>query len=487
MPEDPSDTVRCLYKNCISKFVDIHINNFYKELQECDFKKDWMEYTIKLAMGIIPETLRNYPIYLVIDDTIVGKFGTHFDDYSKLHDHCRRNGTDYIFGHCYVTLVMLVPVYDLKEPGQVEYIRVPIDHRLWIPKDDRKTEEDERTKLEMAKKMIEELLEIVKKFGLDNVVIPSNNLNADIDPEKADTIIHGTPQEASEAALTSFNGLNANSSDSTDETGSDAGNDRKLVFIVLCDSWYTKAPITDLLKRTDFKFILVGAARIDTHINLLPKGEHHGRGRKPIYGEQVKAKTANFEGQWQEIPGEKYKVVCLRGYCSIFGKREVSVFITEHKKEGERKVFVCSDPDYFEQFSPETLPIDDKAKAFLSDHREILPLFVYKRRWFIEICYMEQKKYWGLQNYMVRRENSFTSVVNLNNALYALTSMLPYLDPAFQFLGKFSIQERRGILGEAIHNGLIFGKFVRGCEHLENYDMIHDLAVEFCKATSTVA
>ena len=46
----------------------------------------------KLALVLIPDTLRNEPVFLSTDDTIVVKFGKHFEQVSILHDHALHAG-----------------------------------------------------------------------------------------------------------------------------------------------------------------------------------------------------------------------------------------------------------------------------------------------------------------------------------------------------------------------------------------------------------
>lgn len=46
----------------------------------------------KLALELIPDTLRNEPVFLSTDDTIVVKFGKHFEQVSILHDHALHAG-----------------------------------------------------------------------------------------------------------------------------------------------------------------------------------------------------------------------------------------------------------------------------------------------------------------------------------------------------------------------------------------------------------
>ena len=127
--------VRFMYKHCLESLSDISLQNYYNAINEEEHQDFWRETLIKIAISAIPESLRYLPIYLIVDDTLVEKIGDKFDFISILHDHCARNGTSYLSGHCYVSLILSIPVYI---NGKIKYIRVPIEHKLCIPKSHRK-------------------------------------------------------------------------------------------------------------------------------------------------------------------------------------------------------------------------------------------------------------------------------------------------------------------------------------------------------------
>lgn len=41
-----------------------------------------------------------------IDDTMISKFGTKFENISKLFDHAAHNGCNYLNGYCFVSLML---------------------------------------------------------------------------------------------------------------------------------------------------------------------------------------------------------------------------------------------------------------------------------------------------------------------------------------------------------------------------------------------
>ena len=69
-----------------------------------------MNITAKVALRMIPDSLATQPIFLCVDDTMVAKAGTRFENVSKLFDHAAHNGSNYLNGHCFVRLVIIDPV-----------------------------------------------------------------------------------------------------------------------------------------------------------------------------------------------------------------------------------------------------------------------------------------------------------------------------------------------------------------------------------------
>ena len=63
-------------------------------------------------MKLIPDSLQTQPVFLCVDDTIVSKFGTKFENVSKLFDHAAHNGSNYLNGHCFVSVMLCVPVWN---------------------------------------------------------------------------------------------------------------------------------------------------------------------------------------------------------------------------------------------------------------------------------------------------------------------------------------------------------------------------------------
>lgn len=62
------------------------------------------------ALKVVPKPLKFQPLFLSIDDTLVEKKGEKFELRSKLFDHAVHNGSNYLNGHCMVSILLSFPV-----------------------------------------------------------------------------------------------------------------------------------------------------------------------------------------------------------------------------------------------------------------------------------------------------------------------------------------------------------------------------------------
>lgn len=89
------------------------------------------------------------PIILSIDDTMIEKFGQNFENYTKLFNHAAHNGSNYLNGHCFVSLLLSVPV---QEATNRRYLSIPVGYRMWTK---------EKCKLAMAAELVRTVMEII--------------------------------------------------------------------------------------------------------------------------------------------------------------------------------------------------------------------------------------------------------------------------------------------------------------------------------------
>lgn len=125
------------------------MNVFY---YACSYAKadysGFMNVTAKMALNLIPDTLKSQPVFLCVDDTMVSKFGEKFENVSKLFDHAAHND---LKGHCFVSVMLCVPVWN---NSKVSYLSVPLGYRMWQKTD---------SKLELAASMIRQVMPDFRK------------------------------------------------------------------------------------------------------------------------------------------------------------------------------------------------------------------------------------------------------------------------------------------------------------------------------------
>lgn len=144
-------SVKFLYDNFINKYWKKALNSFYYFLSYTKFSvESLMLSTVKIALTLIPEELRSsITIFLITDDTLQAKFGDKFDCYGKLFDHTKHNGTSFLNGHCFVSLVISIPILF---SGKIKYLTLPVGYRLY---------DRSETKLEIAGKMIKNIMPLL--------------------------------------------------------------------------------------------------------------------------------------------------------------------------------------------------------------------------------------------------------------------------------------------------------------------------------------
>ena len=126
-------SIRFLYHHFLSRITEKSLNAFY---YACSYAKidysRFMNITARIALKLIPDFLQTQPVFLCVDDTMVSKFGTKFENVSKLFDHTAHNGSNYLNGHCFVSVMLCVPVWN---GDNVSYLSVPLGYRMWQKKE----------------------------------------------------------------------------------------------------------------------------------------------------------------------------------------------------------------------------------------------------------------------------------------------------------------------------------------------------------------
>ena len=125
-------SIRFLYQHFLSGITTKSLNTFY---HACSYAKvdysHFMNITAKVALRMIPDSLATQPIFLCVDDTMVAMAGTRFENVSKLFDHAAHNGSNYLNGHCFVSIMLCIPVW---KNDRVSYLSLPLGYRMWQKK-----------------------------------------------------------------------------------------------------------------------------------------------------------------------------------------------------------------------------------------------------------------------------------------------------------------------------------------------------------------
>ena len=144
---EAAHSIRFLYQHFLSGITEKSLNVFY---YACSYAKvdysRFMNTTVRIVLKLIPDSLQTQPVFLCVDDTMVSKFGTKFENVSKLFDHAAHNGSNYLNGHCFVSVMLCVPVWN---GDKVFYLSVPLGYRMWQKKE---------SKLELAASMIRQVM-----------------------------------------------------------------------------------------------------------------------------------------------------------------------------------------------------------------------------------------------------------------------------------------------------------------------------------------
>ena len=144
---ESAGSIRSLYRHFLSGITGKSLNAFYYACSyaRVDYSR-FMNVTASMALKLVPGQLESQPVFLCIDDTMVSKFGTKFENVSRLFDHAAHNGSNYLNGHCFVSLLLCVPVWNDKK---IVYQAVPLGYRMWQKKE---------SKLELAASMVRRVM-----------------------------------------------------------------------------------------------------------------------------------------------------------------------------------------------------------------------------------------------------------------------------------------------------------------------------------------
>lgn len=383
-------SVRGMFNTYIRQHSEKSLSAMYNTLNNAKlFESEWQYFLLDKVLSS-PKLIKYYPILYIIDDTLVEKYGNHFELWSKLFNHNSKNGSSYLNGHCFVSIVLAIPMIF---NDKICYIKLPLLHQMW-------DKLSGVSKLEMAKNMI---------LNIDNVI------------------------------------------------------KYKFQTIVMCDSWYPKGPVLELHNEHQIPFIC--AARSDTALYEIPNIEEGQRGRKRIRGEKLsKNLEENFD--LSEVEGFNFLIGSRKVMTEIFGHTQCTAYVTKGKGEESK-----SSTNLF--LATNDIDVSDLSLEIFND-KNILSLIkydisyfkfgFYKMRWFIESCYYELKIFWDFEEYKVRSKKAIERLINIQNLVYAIMSIFPYIFDGYSKLRKYSAQEIRFHFSEVLAKTEFMSSFV---EYLE--------------------
>lgn len=140
---ESANSIRSLYRHFLSGITSKSLNAFYYVCSyvKADYSR-FMGVTARAALKLVSERLETQPVFLCIDDTMVPKFGKKFEDVSKLFDHVVHNGSNYLNGYCFVSVMLCVPVWN---KDKSHYLSIPLGYCMW---------QKQESKLELAASMV---------------------------------------------------------------------------------------------------------------------------------------------------------------------------------------------------------------------------------------------------------------------------------------------------------------------------------------------
>ena len=103
-------SVKSMFDRYVKKHSDKSLSVMYNTLKNSDLHMvDWQFFLLKIILSS-KRLVKYLQILYIIDDTLVEKYGEHFELRCKLFNHNNKSGSCYLNGHCFVSLVIGVPI-----------------------------------------------------------------------------------------------------------------------------------------------------------------------------------------------------------------------------------------------------------------------------------------------------------------------------------------------------------------------------------------
>lgn len=235
--------------------------------------------------------------------------------------------------------------------------------------------------------------------------------------------------------------------------------------VLLCDSWYPKGEILDLVMTTD-KLELICNVRIDTVLYDLPPERTAKRGRPRIRGNRLELEDIPLE-DLNELEGEKYFIGHKTVITNLFGDKHVEVILTQSKEKtaSSRRLFLSTLPGKALRM---TLFCQEKDLGLTEKTLWLLPLKLYKLRWQIEVNFYESKTFWNFTDYRVRNKHSIECLINVSCICYGAMKLLPYCIEDLYAYQEYSVQEVRFKVSQCIQREVFFASLAQELKQQKN-------------------
>ncbi len=219
--------------------------------------------------------------------------------------------------------------------------------------------------------------------------------------------------------------------------------------IVLCDSWFTKKPLLEVLYNYD-NLKIIGALRSDTALFGLKPDPTGKRGRPRVKGERLDYRDFDFKKV------DDFFVATIKCLTNL-RTDSVTITVTTTNVTDFSSVRL-----YLSTISIEDLKSESKKEEGSEEEEDKQNLYdIYKLRWSIEVMFYQQKLFWSFGSYMVRSKVSIEKYINLMGVAYSAMIILPFISSAFEDYKFCSPQEVKHVFGEAIREELFFSNLLK--------------------------
>ena len=246
--------------------------------------------------------------------------------------------------------------------------------------------------------------------------------------------------------------------------------------LLLFDSWYAKSSLIERVLQYPGLDIICNV-RSDSAMYELPPLPNGKPGRPKKRGKRIHMN--DFTLSWNMDGMQVGHRIVLTHIC---GNRRIHAYVS-YTTSGSRRLF-------FSTLNPSDLHMSCawQERKILRDApaegMDYYPLKLYKLRWAIETNYYEQKAFWSLNAYRIRRQNGIEHRVNLVNLVHSSLKMLPYLDKHFAKYQNASPQELRSHISWQIQREIFLGTLVSKAQTAKNPT---DLVQALCKLVSSTS